>query len=56
MESVYDYGFYYASYLSGITTEKGYFDFLSQFYAEDPDYVVKLKGIIEDENLKSLFN
>lgn len=56
LESVYDYGLYYSSYLSGITTEEGYFDFLSQFYAEDPRYVAKLKTIIDNENLKSLFN
>ncbi len=56
LESVYDYGLYYASYLSGITTEDGYFDFLSEYYAEDPDYVAKLKDIIENEKLKTLFN
>jgi len=56
IDSVYDYGLYYASYLSRLTTEGEYFNFLSDFYAEDPNYVVKLKEIIAKENIKSLFN
>jgi flagellum-specific peptidoglycan hydrolase FlgJ len=56
LDSVYDYGFYYATYLSRITTEEDYFAFLSEYYAEDCDYVRKLKEIIVNENLKSLFN
>jgi hypothetical protein len=56
LDSVYDYGLYYASYLSRLTNEEQYFSFLSEYYAEDPDYVVKLKEIIVHEKLKSLFN
>jgi hypothetical protein len=56
LDSVYDYGLYYACYLSRITTEDQYYSFLAEYYSEDADYVVKLKKIIEQENLKSLFN
>lgn len=56
MDSVYDYALYYASYLSRLSTEEEYFNFLSDFYAADPAYVAKLKEIINKENLKSLFN
>jgi len=56
LDSVYDYGFYYATYLSMLTTEDAYFNYLSDYYAEDTEYIVKLKDIIIKENLKSLFN
>jgi hypothetical protein len=56
MDSVYDYGLYYATYLSRLTTEDEYFNYLSDFYAEDTSYVEKLKEIIVREKLKSLFN
>ena len=56
LDSVYDYGFYYASYLSKLTTEVEYFNYLSDYYAEDTAYIVKLKEIITKEKLKSLFN
>ena len=55
-DSLYDYGLYYATYLSRLTTEAEYFNFLSEYYAQDPQYVVKLKEIIIKEELKSLFN
>lgn len=45
-ESVVDYAFYSAQYLSNIKTESQYFEYLSQSYAEDPNYVNKLKKII----------
>lgn len=47
MESVFDYALYSATYLSNIKTEEEYFSYLSQFYAEDKEYVKKLKNIIE---------
>jgi hypothetical protein len=56
MESLYDYGFYCATYLSSIKQEDEYYNYLSQFYAEDKNYVDKLKTIIERDNLKSKFN
>jgi uncharacterized FlgJ-related protein len=55
IDSVIDYGLYYATYLSRLTTESDYYDYLSQFYAEDKNYISKLKEIIETKNLKLLF-
>lgn len=54
-ESVYDYAFYQCRYLSNINTEEQYFQYLSQSYAENPNYVSILKGMIEKENLKARF-
>jgi hypothetical protein len=45
-ESVVDYAFYSAQYLSHIKSESEYFDYLSQSYAEDAQYVTKLRKII----------
>jgi hypothetical protein len=45
-ESVVDYAFYSAQYLSHIKSESEYFEYLSQSYAEDPNYVPKLRQII----------
>lgn len=50
-ESVVDYGFYSARFLCEIKTEDEYFQYLSQNYAEDPNYVVKLKQIIAKSNI-----
>lgn len=47
-ESVVDYAFYSAQYLSNIKSEAEYFDYLSQSYAEDPNYIIKLKEIIKN--------
>lgn len=55
MDSLYDYGFYYATYLSKLTDEEDYYSFLSG-YAEDKDYVIKLKKLILEENIKSMFD
>jgi len=54
-ESVLDYSFYQCRYLSNINTEEQYFQYLSQSYAENPNYVSILKGMIEKENLKARF-
>jgi uncharacterized FlgJ-related protein len=51
-ESVQDYAFYSATYLNKLKTEDDYFEFLSQYYAEDTNYVNKLKNIIEKRKLK----
>jgi flagellum-specific peptidoglycan hydrolase FlgJ len=51
-ESVQDYAFYSAVYLNGLNSEEDYFTFLSQYYAEDPNYIDKLKNIIQKNNLK----
>lgn len=55
MESVYDYAFYSSTYLHKIKSERDYFEYLTQSYAEDPNYVNQLKSIIESEKLKSKF-
>ena len=45
-ESVVDYAFYSAQYLSNIKSEADYLEYLKQSYAEDPNYVNKLINII----------
>ena len=45
-ESVVDYAFYSAQYLSNIKSEAEYLEYLKQSYAEDPNYVAKLINII----------
>ena len=56
MESLDDYALYSATYLSPLNTESEYFNYLGQNYAEDSQYVSKLKQIIVTMNLKSKFN
>lgn len=48
-ESVVDYAFYQAAYLFKLKTEDEYWDYLGQNYAEDPNYVTKLKKIVEKD-------
>lgn len=55
-ESLDDYALYSATYLSSLKTESDYFEYLSQNYAIDSQYVTKLKKIIASMNLKSKFN
>lgn len=55
MESVYDYGLYSSTYLHRLRSDEEYFTYLSQSYAEDPNYIIKLQNIIQTENLKSKF-
>lgn len=47
-DCVVDYAFYQAAYLNDLKKESDYFEYLSQNYAEDPNYVGKLKKIIEN--------
>jgi uncharacterized FlgJ-related protein len=54
-QSVMDYALYAASYLKELNTEDKYFQYLSQNYAEDPNYVSKVKKMIEKRNLKQKF-
>lgn len=54
-ESVYDYAFYQCRYLSGINNEEEYLGYLSRSYAEDPNYISKIRNLIKKENLKDLF-
>lgn len=55
VESVIDYGFYSSRYLSKLKTEKDYFQYLSEYYAEDVNYVNRLREIIKREGLKEKF-
>jgi len=54
-ESVYDYAFYQCRYLSGLNNEEEYLAYLGRSYAEDPNYVSKIRGLVKRENLKELF-
>ena len=54
-ESVLDFSFHQCKYLSGINNEDQYFQYLSQNYAEDPNYISILKNIIQKNNLKDKF-
>lgn len=54
-DCVYDYCMYQSSVMCSITNESEYFAKLGERYAEDPMYVSKLKNIIQNEKLKSLF-
>lgn len=51
-ESVIDYALYYSTYLSDIKTESEYYAYLQKGYAEDPNYVSRIKNIVESKNLK----
>lgn len=51
-ESVIDYALYQTSYMYKIKSEDQYFAHLSKSYAEDPNYVSKLKAIIASNNLE----
>lgn len=46
--SVLDYAFYSAAYLRNIKTEDEYFQYLKANYAEDPNYVTKIKQLIQN--------
>lgn len=54
-ESLMDYALYSATYLKNLTTETQYYSYLEQNYAEDVEYVSKLKRIIETQELKKVF-
>jgi len=55
-DCVVDRALYSTTYLSTVKTEDEYYNFLSQFYAEDKEYVDKLKRIINQRELKKVFN
>lgn len=56
IESLDDYALYSSTYLFPLKTENDYFNYLSQNYAEDTQYIAKLKHIITSMKLKSKFN
>jgi len=49
-ESVVDYAFLQSSFIYNIRSEAEYFQYLQQNYAEDPNYVMKLKSIVAKNN------
>jgi uncharacterized FlgJ-related protein len=49
--SVVDYALYQSAFLRNIKTEDEYFEYLRQNYAEDPQYVAKIKRIIDRNHL-----
>ncbi len=49
-DCVVDYAFYQAMYLKDIKTEDQYFQYLRLYYAEDPNYVPKLRLIIKQNH------
>jgi hypothetical protein len=53
-ESVLDYAFLQAAYMHEIKSEDEYYQYLGQYYAEDPNYVPKLKNIVNKKQLKDL--
>jgi uncharacterized FlgJ-related protein len=46
-QSVMDYALFQAAFLRDLKTREQYLNYLAQNYAEDPNYVTKLKSIIE---------
>lgn len=44
-QSVLDYAFYQASFLSDLKTEDDYYNYLNKNYAEVPDYAKRVKSI-----------
>jgi hypothetical protein len=54
-ESIYDYSLYCATYLHKLKSESEYYEYISNTYAEDPNYIVKLQQIVEKEKLKDIF-
>jgi len=55
-ESVLDYAFLQCKHMSGISSEAMYYEYLSQYYAEDPGYVTALKAKVIKHNLKKYFS
>ncbi len=53
-ESVVDYAFLQAAYLRDVKTEKEYFQYLKQNYAQDTSYVPKLIQIIKENKFGDL--
>ena len=42
-------------YLGSLKSEGEYYQYLSSYYAEDPNYVIKVKNAVEKYNLESKF-
>ena len=54
-ESILDYAYWYSTYASKCKTEEQFYQLLDKVYAEDELYSIKLKNIVEEEQLKELF-
>ena len=54
-DSVIDYALYYSTYLYKLKTEKEYYEYLRQNYAEDTEYVNRLKTIVQNNKLEKYF-
>ena len=54
-DGVYDICFWQNTVINDIVNEDQYFQKLQERYAEDPEYVSKLKSIIKNQKLKSIF-
>jgi len=55
VESILCYGYWYSTYASKSKTEEQFYNLLGRMYAEDPNYLIKLKSIINNNNLKNKF-
>lgn len=44
--SLHDYGMYYNAYLKELNEEQ-YYEFLKKYYAEDPNYIIKVMNLAE---------
>ena len=55
IDCVYDYAMYQSAVMCGISNEEEYFLKLSERYAEDSSYVIRVKSLIKQEKLKSIF-
>lgn len=53
-DSVKDYALWQAAYANTIRNEKQYYAYLDKVYAEDPDYVLRLKYIVNSQDLLAL--
>lgn len=52
-QSVVDYAFLQSSFIYKIRTENEYYQYLSEYYAEDPSYVIKVKRIANQVVMKN---
>lgn len=55
MDCIYDYAMYQSEVMCSVSNEDEYFAKLKERYAEDPQYVDKLRYIIKTEKLKNIF-
>ena len=52
-ESVVDYAFYSAQYLSDLKTEEQYLDYIRHNYAEDSNYIGKVRSVmLKNKNIE----